>query len=122
MLRFSCGDYSVGGCVGDLPQIYSSYATHAALHEEIDISSSKGTVLFVSVKKGTSEWPSLVVAQRFESGSTSGFFPGICWPQKPIFSFWERELGCLPMTQKISVGFGRTSANSALGVGTDMWM
>ncbi|HLN65513.1 MAG TPA: hypothetical protein VK464_28650 [Symbiobacteriaceae bacterium] len=77
VLHFSCGSYSVRASVGGLPSLYSSYVQHAALCEEIGVSSSEGTALFVAVTDGTSEWPNLVVSQRFEPGLDSGFDPGI---------------------------------------------
>lgn len=75
-LSFSSGSYVLRTSVGALPSLYSEYCRHATFREEIGTSSSEGTVLFVAVTQGVSDWPGVVVAQRF--GADSGFHPGVC--------------------------------------------
>lgn len=78
MLNFTAGSYVITVSVGTLPSLYSRLLENASLREEIDISSSEGNVLFVGVTEVGSNWPCMIVSQRFEPGLDSGFYPGIC--------------------------------------------
>jgi hypothetical protein len=55
--------------------MYGEYCKHAALVEEFALEKSEGETCFVAVKKA-GEWPSLVVAQRFQP-CVAGFDPGV---------------------------------------------
>jgi hypothetical protein len=60
---------------GPLPGVYGGYRHRAALAEEFALDSPDGEACLVAVATGD-EWPSLVVAQRFEP-CAGGFDPGV---------------------------------------------
>ena len=75
MFRVAVGDYSLLVHRGPLPGLYGEYRQHAALAEEFALVSPDGEACLVAVATGD-EWPSLVVAQRFEP-CAGGFDPGV---------------------------------------------
>ncbi len=75
MFKFTVNRYQLFVEVGPLPAIYGSYRQHAVLIEEFGIEGSDGDACMVAVTT-SGDWPSLVVAQRFQ-GSEAGFHPGV---------------------------------------------
>jgi hypothetical protein len=74
MFNVTIGEYILHCLPEGLPDLYSDYVKHAALAEDFNIRSSEGTNCFLAVSKGT-QWPFLVVAQRYKPAG-SGFYPG----------------------------------------------
>jgi hypothetical protein len=63
-------------CVYDgLPNLFDSYVKRALLVEQIDIPNPEGKFCFVALKRAGDDWPSLVVAQRYQPAD-GAFFPG----------------------------------------------
>jgi hypothetical protein len=63
-------------CVHDaLPAMIAKYVNHASLAEQIDLTHSEGTFCFIAVRQQGKDWPSLVVAQRYDPAG-NGFYPG----------------------------------------------
>ena len=58
-----------------LPDGYPYYRQHALLADEINLASDEGACCFIAIKRGT-DWPFLVVAQRYTPAG-HGFNPGI---------------------------------------------
>src|SRR4051812_15741233 len=75
MFRVAIGEYSLLVHRGPLPGMYGEYRRHAALAEEFGLDSAEGEARFVAVATAH-DWPSLVVAQRFEP-CVAGFDPGV---------------------------------------------
>jgi hypothetical protein len=79
MFTLAIGHYKLSLSYGELPTPYSHFKEHAQLVDEIDIdgstSATRDALCCVTVARGT-EWPSIVVAQRF-SPSAGGFYPGV---------------------------------------------
>ena len=68
--------WRIMSAVGSLPNIYADYVNHAVLCEEFDLTNSEGDLCFLGVAEGTQPWPSIVIAQRYEPATSSGFHPG----------------------------------------------
>ncbi len=75
MFSIAIGNYGLLCSPDTLPDIYSHYRQHAALADEIDLNSAEGAFCFIAVQHGT-DWPFLVVAQRYNPAG-NGFNPGI---------------------------------------------
>ncbi len=74
MFSISLGGYTID-CQNDgLPDLMAEYAARATLAESIDLGSSNGKFAYLAVRRDT-EWPFLVVAQRYEPAG-AGFEPG----------------------------------------------
>ncbi|HRX86370.1 MAG TPA: hypothetical protein P5572_15220 [Phycisphaerae bacterium] len=66
MFTLSIGPYQLSCAHHELPSIFDAYVRHAALAEQIDLSSSEGILSFIALTRSGDEWPSLVIAQRFQ--------------------------------------------------------
>jgi len=76
MAEITLGDYRVLATPDGLPGIHSSYREHAVLAEEFDLDATAGSLCFFAVGERAGDWPSLVVAQRYDP-SGWGFNPGL---------------------------------------------
>lgn len=76
MAEITLGDYRVLAAADSLPEIHSSYREHAVLAEEFDLDATGGSLCFFAVGERDGDWPSLVVAQRYDP-SGWGFNPGL---------------------------------------------
>lgn len=74
MFKVGVGEHTLLVHRGPLPSMYSEYRKRAALADELDLDGSEGEPCFVAVAK-SGEWPSLIVAQRFQP-CVAGFDPG----------------------------------------------
>lgn len=77
MIQIACDDHTVSASLGVVPAIYSAYARHAKLHDDLGVQEGPGTALVIAVAKQASTWPELVIAQRFSPGPEAGFHPGV---------------------------------------------
>ena len=77
MIQFGSGEYTVGASMGALPATYTSMVQQAKLHDDLGVRGSEGTALVVTVATTPTQWPALVVAQRFKPGPDGGFNPGV---------------------------------------------
>ena len=75
MFKVGFGPYQLVVHDGPLPGMYGSYRQHAVLVEEFDVEEAGGDACMIAVTT-TGDWPSLVVAQRYQ-GSEAGFHPGV---------------------------------------------
>jgi hypothetical protein len=73
VFRFTLDTYTLLCQSDGLPDLYPEYKRHARLVEEIDLT-GRGGLCFLAVQRN-SDWPFLVVAQRY-SPSEAGFWPG----------------------------------------------
>lgn len=74
MFEVGFGGYRVLCEDGALPAIYGEYRRKATVVEEFALHASDGKVCFFAIGAG-SNWPSLVVAQRYHPAE-AGFHPG----------------------------------------------
>jgi hypothetical protein len=77
VIQYTCGSYTVICSVGNLPETYSTLLNHAILYDDFSASAKDGTLLFVAVKKAITNWPEILITQRFSPGPEAGFHPGI---------------------------------------------
>lgn len=62
----------------ELPAIWPEFERRATLVEAFDLKAEDAALLGVAFwRPAVSEWPQVVVTQRFSPGSTSGFVPGV---------------------------------------------
>jgi hypothetical protein len=74
--RIGSGEYTVTGTVGEVPAIYGALIEHAHLHDDFGVDSPDGTALVISVESASSQYPELLISQRFKPGPEAGFHPG----------------------------------------------
>ena|SRR5215472_16104264 len=75
MLRITLGDYTLA-IAKDMPSIYNEYHKRAKLVEFFESENATDAQFFLAVARG-SDWPFLIVVQRYHPGPVSGFFPGV---------------------------------------------
>ena len=75
-VELSIGVYRVLAAPDKLPASHSAYIDHAVLAEQFNLSSPEGEFCFFAVGDASTEWPSLVVSQRYEPAGY-GFSPGM---------------------------------------------
>jgi hypothetical protein len=75
MFNVAIDDYCFGVHRGPLPDLYNTARQHARLSEEFAPFGPDGETCLITARH-TSDWPTLVVAQRFQP-SSPGFEPGI---------------------------------------------
>lgn len=75
--RVTCGEYEIGGTIGEPPFIYSDILKHASFHDDLRVKGDAGTLLVVTVQRESEAWPGLVASQQFHPGPSSGFHPGV---------------------------------------------
>jgi hypothetical protein len=68
-----------------LPSLYNEYTRHATLLEDFDVRGYEGIACFIAVQPQNAQWPSLVVAQRYNN--VAGFHPGILLVPETNFLF-----------------------------------
>jgi hypothetical protein len=73
MFTITIGRYRVASELDQLPSIYATYRARAALCDELELN-APGRLWFLAVGTET-DWPGLVVAQRFHSGEERGGDP-----------------------------------------------
>ena len=61
--------------MNDSPVAHASLVEHALLHEDFGLNDD-GMLLVVTAGRARSEWPVVVVSQRFSPGPEAGFQPG----------------------------------------------
>jgi hypothetical protein len=77
MFRFTCGPYTIS-LADSLPPTYYSYSQRARLVETFELEGELGSLCYLSVARGH-HWPFLMVAQRYNPGPQSGFYPGVLY-------------------------------------------
>lgn len=70
----SVGEWNIESSVGHLPDNYVDYAKHAVLCDNFEIKESDGCICFLAVGRTGTDWPEVIVTQRFDP--SSGFNPG----------------------------------------------
>jgi len=77
---------------GSAPAIYDHYAAHAELVDEIDLKTD-GRYVFVAECPAARDWPSIVVALRYER-SAGGFDPGVAATKSCLFIGAGNAISC----------------------------
>ena len=80
-IEFGVGEYRLLACLNEPPSGHASYRKHARVLEEFDLTDSMGRYCFLAVTRSGSDWPSLVVEQRYPPPGT-GFRPGVLLAQE----------------------------------------
>jgi len=85
MFRISINEYTLA-VSDDYPNIYNEYHKRARLVEILGSYEAEGAVCFVSLSKD-SDWPFLVVVQKYSPEPESGFDPGVMFIPETHFVF-----------------------------------
>jgi hypothetical protein len=75
MFTVGFGSYQLHCLYDGLPDTLADYVRHAVLAEQIDLSNAEGKFCFIALKRAIDDWPSLVIAQRYQPAENA-FFPG----------------------------------------------
>jgi len=75
MFDVEVGRYTLRVQSPGLPPLHADYVKRARLTESFDVARDHGEACFIAVSTGVG-WPFLVVTQRYEPASVSGFYPG----------------------------------------------
>lgn len=75
MFTVGFGPYQLLCLYDGMPLMLPEYVNRAALAEQIDIRNPEGKFCFVALTRTGNDWPSLVIAQRYQPAD-GVFFPG----------------------------------------------
>ena len=100
MFSVGLGEYELRCQAEGLPDMLAQYLEHAALAEQIELSSRDGAACFFALSRRGAPWPFLVVAQRYEPAGC-GFIPGalVVSESQRLFLGAGRRLLCYSLSE-----------------------